>query len=112
MYKKHIKQTREEDDISRDWKKNGARMTACIFDKYQNLMIFFILLFQAEAVPWAPGLVYGILCAIVATLALWIPETNKYELPQTLEECEIWYKDNRFKLPFSKRRRDEQRGIS
>ena len=65
--------------------------------------------FKAEAVPWAPGLVYGILCAIVAVLALGIPETNNYELPQTLEECEVWYKENRFKLSCVKSRRKTRR---
>lgn len=62
----------------------------------------------AEAVEWAPGLVYGIMCAIVASLAIWIPETNKYELPQTIEECEVWYKDNRLRLPCTKRRHDHE----
>ena len=67
------------------------------------------LYFKAEAVAWAPGLVYGILCAIVALLALWVPETNQYELPQTVEECEVWYKDNRFQLSCFRQRRGEQR---
>lgn len=62
-----------------------------------------------EVVEWAPGLVFGIMCAIVAVLALWIPETNKYELPQTLEECEVWYKENRFKLPFTSKSRNNQK---
>ena len=42
--KEHIKQTREEDDISRDWKENDPRMSACIIDKYQNLTNSFFCL--------------------------------------------------------------------
>ena len=41
----------------------------------------------------------------MAVLALCLPETNNYELPQTLEECELWYKENSFKLPCRKRRK-------
>jgi hypothetical protein len=39
------------------------------------------------------------MCAIVAVTMFWMPETHRYELPQTLEECEQWYKENRFHLP-------------
>ena len=41
----------------------------------------------------------------MAVLALCLPETNNYELPQTLEECETWYKENSFKLPCRNRRK-------
>ncbi|XP_053379646.1 organic cation transporter protein-like [Mercenaria mercenaria] len=58
----------------------------------------------AEVAAWAPGLVFGILCAIVAVSMFWIPETHQYELPQTLEECEQWYKENRFKLPCNRKK--------
>ncbi|KAL4237193.1 hypothetical protein ACF0H5_005573 [Mactra antiquata] len=60
----------------------------------------------AEVAAWAPGLVFGVMCAIVSVLLFWIPETNQYELPQTLEECEQWYRENRFQLPCVKRRGD------
>ncbi|XP_060576174.1 organic cation transporter protein-like [Ruditapes philippinarum] len=62
----------------------------------------------AEVAVWAPGLVFGIMCAIVSVTMLWVPETNQYELPQTLEECERWYKDNRFKAPCGSRRHRER----
>ncbi|XP_053378644.1 organic cation transporter protein-like [Mercenaria mercenaria] len=58
----------------------------------------------AEVAAWAPGLVFGVLCAIVAVSMFWIPETHQYELPQTLEECEQWYKENRFKLPCNRKK--------
>ncbi|XP_045216002.2 organic cation transporter protein-like isoform X1 [Mercenaria mercenaria] len=62
----------------------------------------------AETALWAPGLVFGIMCAIVSVSMFWVPETNQYELPQTLEECERWYKDNRFKIPCVSRRETER----
>ncbi|XP_052791504.1 organic cation transporter protein-like [Mya arenaria] len=63
----------------------------------------------AESLVWGPGLVFGVMCAIVSVSMLWIPETNQYELPQTLEECETWYKENRLQLPCGRsRRRTEQ----
>ncbi|WAQ99756.1 S22A8-like protein [Mya arenaria] len=66
----------------------------------------------AEFIVWGPGLVFGVMCAIVSVSMLWVPETNQHELPQTLEECEQWYKDNRLRLPCSQDRRRSERNVT
>ncbi|KAH3839114.1 hypothetical protein DPMN_112537 [Dreissena polymorpha] len=38
------------------------------------------------------------MCAVVSVSLLWVPETNQYELPQTIEECEDWYRQNQLQL--------------
>ena len=53
------------------------------------LIVFF---FQAKEAVWAPGLVIGICACIVCLLTLFLPETSKRELPQTIPELQAWFK--------------------
>ena len=52
----------------------------------------FIFFFQAKSLdsPSVPVLVYGGLCLLAIFIALLLPETANEELPQTIEEANIF----------------------
>ena len=47
-------------------------------------------MFQLRVAPWFPGVVFGTMAIIAATLTLLLPETLGRALPQTIEEVENW----------------------
>lgn len=49
---------------------------------------------QATQIPWAPGMIFSIMCFVVTIIALYLPETRGMELPQTLGEVKLWYAEN------------------
>ncbi|GFN92045.1 solute carrier family 22 member 4 [Plakobranchus ocellatus] len=46
----------------------------------------------AEVAVWAPGVTIGICACVVCLLALFLPETSKRELPQTISDLQAWFK--------------------
>ncbi|XP_074650284.1 organic cation transporter protein-like [Tubulanus polymorphus] len=44
----------------------------------------------ARLVPWAPGVIFGIMSVFVGILALLLPETRGRPLPQTVEDMKEW----------------------
>lgn len=49
---------------------------------------------QATHIPWAPGMIFSIMCFGVTIIILYLPETRGIELPQTLGEVKLWYAKN------------------
>lgn len=49
---------------------------------------------QATHIPWAPGMIFSIMCFGVTIIILYLPETRGIELPQTLGEVKLWYAEN------------------
>ncbi|XP_074659000.1 organic cation transporter protein-like [Tubulanus polymorphus] len=47
--------------------------------------------YLARSVPWAPGVIFGILSLCAAALVLLLPETRGRPLPQTIEDMEQWH---------------------
>lgn len=48
----------------------------------------------ATHIPWAPGMIFSIMCFGVTIIILYLPETRGIELPQTLGEVKLWYAEN------------------
>ncbi|XP_074649707.1 organic cation transporter protein-like isoform X1 [Tubulanus polymorphus] len=46
--------------------------------------------YLARFVPWAPGVIFGIMSLLVGILALLLPETRGRPLPQTVEDMNEW----------------------
>ncbi|XP_062595386.1 organic cation transporter-like protein, partial [Saccostrea cucullata] len=58
----------------------------------------------ATEVPWAPGTIFSSMCFIVVVLAVYLPETRGWDLPQTIAEVKVWYKEKSgFQLKKSQR---------
>ncbi|XP_048735641.2 solute carrier family 22 member 16-like [Ostrea edulis] len=48
----------------------------------------------AREVAWAPGSIFSFMCFLVVILSLYLPETRGWDLPQTMAEVKMWYKEN------------------
>ncbi|KAJ8304899.1 hypothetical protein KUTeg_018482 [Tegillarca granosa] len=61
-----------------------------------NFKAFMVLRFltgvcqQVDLAPWAPGVLFGVMCFIIAILLRFVPETKGKELAQTVEELKQW----------------------
>ena len=68
---------------------NDVNIINCIH--VQN--ICHLLKFQAEIAIWAPGAMIGVLSFIVMVIFQLLPETQGRDLPRTMQDIELWYKD-------------------
>ncbi|KAK3094984.1 hypothetical protein FSP39_008740 [Pinctada imbricata] len=60
---------------------------------------------------WAPGVLFGSSCLIATFLQFFLPETAGYILPQTIEEMEIWAKEQSYFRPYKKKKGfDKEKG--
>ncbi|XP_074649709.1 organic cation transporter protein-like [Tubulanus polymorphus] len=50
--------------------------------------------YLARLVPWAPGVIFGIMSLLVGMLALLLPETRGRPLPHTVEDMKEWQLPN------------------
>ena len=51
---------------------------------------------------WGPGVLFGICCILAMFLMFLLPETAGRILSQTIEEMEIWTKEQSFFKPYRK----------
>ncbi|XP_074646336.1 organic cation transporter protein-like isoform X3 [Tubulanus polymorphus] len=47
--------------------------------------------YLARVVPWAPGVIFGVMSLFVGILALLLPETRGRSLPHTVEDMKQWH---------------------
>ncbi|XP_074646513.1 organic cation transporter protein-like isoform X2 [Tubulanus polymorphus] len=47
--------------------------------------------YLARLVPWAPGVIFGVMSLFVGILALLLPETRGWPLPHSLEDMKQWH---------------------
>ncbi|KAK3094647.1 hypothetical protein FSP39_004411, partial [Pinctada imbricata] len=57
---------------------------------------------------WAPGVLFGSCCFIAMFLMFFLPETGGYVLPQTIEEMEVWTKEQSYLRPYKKKKSYEK----
>ncbi|XP_074650285.1 uncharacterized protein LOC141905342 [Tubulanus polymorphus] len=68
--------------------------------------------YLARVVPWAPGVIFGIMSLLVGILALLLPETRGRPLPHSVEDMEQWQLPNLTCGSLHKRKKNKSINVS
>ncbi|XP_052696620.1 solute carrier family 22 member 21-like isoform X3 [Crassostrea angulata] len=73
--------------------RNSGYGFACAFASIGGVLAPFANTFH-RYVAWGPGVVFSIMCFLSAIMTFYLPETRGRELPTSIEELKMWYKEH------------------
>ncbi|KAJ8304898.1 hypothetical protein KUTeg_018481 [Tegillarca granosa] len=69
--------------------RNAGIGIASGFGRFAGMLAPFSV-YLVDLAQWAPGVLFGVMCFIIAILLRFVPETKGKELAQTVEELKQW----------------------
>lgn len=73
--------------------RNSGYGFACAFASIGGVLAPFANTFHSY-LAWGPGVVFSIMCFLSAIMTIHLPETRGRELPTSIEELKMWYKEH------------------